>query len=637
MVQDRLFKELSKPEIMRIGWYLAQGDSRDDFVTDPVGHSDFASNLEDRLAYLIQEVQDQRYRPRNLIHVDIPKSGLSVRPGNVLPIEEAVLLHAIIYLLAPLLDKKLNKAVYSYRLHPDWKKRVKKRSSLFREVDVDMPFLKERTLSSISPFESWYERWPAFESDAYEAYTTEGYTHLTKTDITAYFENIDLALLEAQIRNLLRREENKIVQLLFRILNSWTRSTSTGTSIGRGIPQGSEVCSFLSNLYLVPLDRALDAFCKKNGASWFRYVDDVKVFTKSQNDARDVVFVINKALRELYLNLQGSKTEILCGDKLKTELDNGDLEKVGSAFKKIQNLATAKRLHAKDISAVLSTVNPLASRFSRGLPESVRGLGKKENRLFRRLMTVYGLSGRARLQNAALTALRELPELRILNKTLRYLSQLDRSRHNDLVDTLLHMAEAGEVAFPYQTAKILETLAYMHPRNPGTTAARIKKCLSKKTPWIVIQKALEAIMTYPYPPRSVKALAERHIKNPHPFVKRSACMLLTRSEKHHARERLSELIYHPDPGLSRLALYYRRFMTDPVFVNRELSRIRHSSSSDLTFVKNLSRFYAIAATECAGSAKALHDYLNSRSLSRSAKVSWHIKRLLDLTKWSETP
>jgi hypothetical protein len=261
----------------------------------------------------------------------------------VLPIEEAILLHAMVYLLAPLLDKKLNKAVYSYRLHPDWKNKAKKRNSLFREIEVKVPFLKKRTIHAISRFESWYERWPEFESDAYHAYTTEGYTHLTKTDITAYFENIDLRLLEAQIRSLLKREENKMIQLLFRILESWTRSTSTGTPVGRGIPQGSDVSSFFSNLYLVPLDRALLQFCRQHDAKWFRYVDDVKVFTKSEHDAREVVFLINKSLRALHLNLQGSKTEVLSGGRLQKELDNSDLDKVGDTFDKVQKLGPRKK------------------------------------------------------------------------------------------------------------------------------------------------------------------------------------------------------------------------------------------------------------------------------------------------------
>ena len=71
---------------MRVGWHLAQADSRDDFVTDPVGHADFSSNLDERLQYVVEQVQTLRYRPRHLIEIDIPKSGLTVRPGNVLPI-----------------------------------------------------------------------------------------------------------------------------------------------------------------------------------------------------------------------------------------------------------------------------------------------------------------------------------------------------------------------------------------------------------------------------------------------------------------------------------------------------------------------------------------------------------------------
>lgn len=154
MAHDQLFKELCKPEIMRVGWHLAQADSRDDFVTDPIGHADFASNLDHRLQHLVEQVQTHRYRPRYLLEVDIPKSGLSVRPGNVLPIEEASLLHAIVYLLAPLLDKQLDKAVYSYRLHPDWKKRIKKPASLFRESDIEFPFLKRSTIRIYQPIRS---------------------------------------------------------------------------------------------------------------------------------------------------------------------------------------------------------------------------------------------------------------------------------------------------------------------------------------------------------------------------------------------------------------------------------------------------------------------------------------------------
>ena len=268
-------------------------------------------------------------------------------------------MHAIVYLLAPLLDGKLDKGVYSYRLHSDWEKRAKKRDSMFHEGATHFPFLKKKTIRAISPFEAWYELWPEFEAEAIRACTEEGYTHLTKTDITAYFENIDLRLLETQIRFSLKREENRVLQVLFRVLEGWTRVTSTGTPVGRGIPQGNEIGSFLGNLYLVPLDRALIRFCKTHDAKWFRYVDDVKVFTKSEKDARDAVFVVNHALRSLHLNLQGSKTDILSGERLEHELDDSEEEQVDEAYKEILKLDRRNPQHRSLITKHLKPLKPL--------------------------------------------------------------------------------------------------------------------------------------------------------------------------------------------------------------------------------------------------------------------------------------
>lgn len=112
---DTLFHKLCTPSVMNIGWHLAQLDSRDDFLSDPAHYSDFASTLSERLAFLVEEIKQRRYRPRNLLDVEVPKSGLSVRPGNVLPIEESIVLHAIMYLIAPRLDPHLESGVYSYR------------------------------------------------------------------------------------------------------------------------------------------------------------------------------------------------------------------------------------------------------------------------------------------------------------------------------------------------------------------------------------------------------------------------------------------------------------------------------------------------------------------------------------------
>lgn len=636
MTQNRLFKHLCRKETMLTGWYLAQADSRDNFVLDPVGNVDFASNLDERLEHLIEQVQAYRYRPRHLLDIDIPKSGLSVRPGNVLPIEESILLHAITYLLAPILDKKLDDSVYSYRLHQEWKKRIKKRDSLFRESKIEFPFLKRATIRSISPFDAWYERWPEFEKAAFNACTQEGYTYLTKTDITAYFENIDLRLLETQIRLQLMSEEDKIIQLLFRILDGWTRITSTGTPIGRGIPQGNEVSSFLGNIYLIPLDRELSKFCRQHNAKWFRYVDDVKIFTRSEKYARQAVFVINDALRSLHLNLQGSKTEILSDDKLIEELDNTDLEKVESVFKAIERIDPDKPANAKQNTTHLRSLSCYLSRFRRTPQKVIRGLKPKQNRLLRRLMTIYGFCGRPHLRKIAMTALTELPDLRILDKSLSYLSQLKHTTHDETIDQLFGMLEAGQLPFPYQIGSVLETIAIMHPQNPLEVASRTRKhILAVKQHWFITAKALEVISSYPYNPKFAERLANRYLANDHPVVRRASCILLLRGPKPYVRSRLHGLIYHPDLNINRLVLYFLRLLQDSQFVQQELARFKKSKHSDLTMQRTLPCLYAMAATENKSIAEAVYDYLERQYKSRSVKLNWHRDRLLHSLDWTK--
>lgn len=635
MAHDQLFKELCKPDVMQVGWHLAQRDSRDDFVTDPVGHADFASNLKDRLRHVVEQVETLRYRPRHLLEIDIPKSGLSVRPGNVLPIEEASLLHAIIYLLAPHLDKKLDASVFSYRLHPDWKKKVKKRETLFRESPVEFPFLRKETLRSITPFEAWYELWPDFEAKTIKAYTDEGYTHLTKTDIAAYFENIDLRLLEGQIRTLLKREEERILHVLFRVLEGWTRVTSTGSPIGRGIPQGNEISSFLGNLYLVPLDRALNSFCKRRDAKWFRYVDDVKVFTKSEHDAREAVFVVNDALRALHLNLQGSKTVILSGELLKYELTNEDIDSVDDA---IQNVRKLNPLRVKDRALITKHLKPLASvrsRFTSGLPDSVMSLDGKQNRLFRRLMTLYGKCKRPHFRKAAMTALRQLPDMRVLQKSLTYMSQLDWKTHDETLDELFAVLETGELPFPYQAAMVLDTVAKLQPTDANNVASRVRSyALTNKEHWLVIQRALEVISVFPYQDRFALTLARKFLKHTHPMVRRAACVLLTRSPKDQLRKELAALIYHADPGVNRLALYLQRFIEDKPFARQELTRLRKGSSTEFTFQRNVHRLFSLAATEDQPIAAELNGYVDRLPATKSQRNLWLRRSLIETTDWA---
>jgi hypothetical protein len=634
MAEIILFRELCKPSVLKIGWHLAQLDSRDDFISDPVCYCDFASCLTERLAHILEEVRDKRYRPRHLIELDIPKSGLSVRPGNVLPIEEATILQAIVYLLAPRLDPCLSESVYSFRLHKKWKARIKIGKSLFKDEERELPFLQGKTIRKLSPFEPWYRAWPEFDRARIIAAREAGFTHLTRTDIASYFENIDLRLLEAQLRGLLPKQ-GELMQLLMRILESWTRVTSTGTPIGRGIPQGNDASSFFGNIYLLPLDDQLQAFCSRRDACWFRYVDDVEVYSKDYQTARDVVFVINEALRALYLNLQGSKTEILTGHQLDQVLSSSDSEAIEATWKELESIDCRAVKNRQNVTSILENLKPLLGRFRRGLPDSAWNLSKRDSRVLRRLMTLYGRCGRTWLRKTAFAALEEPPDLRMLHKCLSYLMQMPYREHASIADRLLKLVEGATFPIPYHSAMVLNTVRLLHPIDGGKgLAARIRSyAFLRKRDWTIRQKALESISTLPVREDHAVSQARRFLRDEHPWVRRAGCVLLVRGEVEAVRREIGQLVYSADPSLNRLALHWHRYLTDSEFVLKEINRLGKGARSDQAFICQLPVLWLFRCSPDVKVVIALRTYLQRFTRSRSGKVKWHLAKLMELTEW----
>ena len=247
----------------------------------------------------------------------MPKDLLAVRPGSIVDINDLIVLYGIIMQIAPRLDSKLPKSVYSYRYKPN-----KKKTELFKEDKIlEYTFLKKKTiLKKIDIFDSWYVQWPIFIEKSVYAYEQEGYKYLSISDIAAYFENIDLDIL----RDLLLKyfpKDQRIINLLINIFEHWTWPTKHLKSIKRGIPQGNTISSFLGNIYLLPLDQAFIDFSKRYKIAYFRYMDDVKIFSKNRGTAIKVIFKMNEVLRELHLNIQGSKTNIKHGKQIEDRIN----------------------------------------------------------------------------------------------------------------------------------------------------------------------------------------------------------------------------------------------------------------------------------------------------------------------------
>lgn len=73
-------------------------DQKDDFIPDIFRHQDFLFNLEENLRCLARNLANGTYRPRPLREIDVPKSGLSLRPSSLVHIKDRIVFFGIEHL-----------------------------------------------------------------------------------------------------------------------------------------------------------------------------------------------------------------------------------------------------------------------------------------------------------------------------------------------------------------------------------------------------------------------------------------------------------------------------------------------------------------------------------------------------------
>lgn len=544
MVTD-LYSRLSDRDLLRRAWHLARDDSRSDFVPEPFRYSDFAFHLEDHLEGIAEDLAREAYHPRPLMIIDVPKSTLSVRPGSVLSIEDKIVLFAISCLIAPQVDKKIPKNVYSWRV----KKKEDKRSLFHNHEILKFPFLKHRTIQrKVTFIEPWYARWPEFEEASKYVFEEEGYDFLVVSDIAAYFENIDHLILCDILMHCLPKQ-HRIIYFLMRLLEYWTWPTTHGVRAPQGLPQGNGVSSFLANAYLLPLDEAMTKFASRRDIKYIRYMDDVRVFAKDYTTAIESLFLMNEKLRELRLNIQASKTRVIEGTEIGELFFDTRFEKVNEVIKEIQKKAAGiTQLERQQFADSLRQQLKL-------IKKKHHILQGKDLRLFTRLMTGFMLLQRSDMVSIALEQLSINPDEKLVTKTARYLRVQDRNR-STIVDSLTELLENRERLFPYQEASVFRMLRYVR-EIPASVYSDAKAILKKKTyHWFVKQQAALLLSLKPLKPREHDGIVRLYEQERDPEVKRAIAQVLTQLPKNDLENIISTMLFSTTPQIQKVGRFY---------------------------------------------------------------------------------
>jgi hypothetical protein len=223
--------------------------------------------------------------------LDVPKENFIIRPGVVLDPLDRIMYEAIVDRLSLRLIGEMPPWVYGWRL---------------RREDPAPGVYANRS-----------KEWDRYRHDLIALADHSASALLT--DVVSYFASIPLHNL---VEELLRRTgHNDIVERLVDMLLSW------GRMAGRtGLPQRSNASSVLANMYLRPIDDALQQFGRHrrvmlqaeigHDVAATRWMDDIWLFGNDPAKLRRAQMHIQDVLGGNGLEINAGKTNVLEGDKM---------------------------------------------------------------------------------------------------------------------------------------------------------------------------------------------------------------------------------------------------------------------------------------------------------------------------------
>lgn len=230
--------------------------------------------LENNLKNLQERLRGGVFEASTPERIYLPKSSGLHRPLALLRIEDQIVLQAFANLAA----KKLHK----------------RRAPLqFRIVFSNLL----QTSNSIFFFRQWQQTYGAFQRTIRKHYNS-GLRWVADFDLAAFYDTISHGLL---LKTIYPRMCGDDINWFISCLQTWS-SMKPSSEHGHGIPQGPLASDFLAECYLLPLDEAM-----KGHKGYTRYVDDVRLFGKSENEVRKRIIELEQHCRERGLIPQAGK------------------------------------------------------------------------------------------------------------------------------------------------------------------------------------------------------------------------------------------------------------------------------------------------------------------------------------------
>ena len=242
----------------------------------------YALSLEDNLDKLHSDLKNSRYKPEHSTKLYIPKKSGILRPYSLLNLNDQIVYLALVSIIA---EKLFSKAKTNYYKTVFGHLYAGKTSSYF--------------------YKKWLEGYKKYNIALNDTFIA-GHKWTASFDLTAFYDSIDHKVLSYFIQKLGITKE--FADYLTNCLETWTASTPNRIYHGHGIPQGPLPSGLLSEVILQHFDEHKNF--KKYPVKYFRYVDDIRLLGKTEENVRKALLELDYISKEIGLFPQSSKINI---------------------------------------------------------------------------------------------------------------------------------------------------------------------------------------------------------------------------------------------------------------------------------------------------------------------------------------